>query len=81
MACDGVGDGRGLDNRQREFAGPGDGLRRGGGDATVAKIVIDGGSGGVGLMVGAVLSQSLIGLRAAMSLALPACRCYQSSRD
>jgi len=29
----------------------------------------------------AVLSQSLIGLRAAMSLALPARRCYQSSRD
>ena len=28
----------------------------------------------------AVLSQSLIGLRAAMSLALPARRCYQSSR-
>ncbi len=28
-----------------------------------------------------VLSQSLIGLRAAMSLALPARRCYQSSRD
>ena len=31
--------------------------------------------------VPAVLSQSLIGLRAAMSLALPARRCYQSSRD
>ncbi len=29
----------------------------------------------------AVLSQSLIGLRAAMSLALPARRCYQSSWD
>ena len=29
----------------------------------------------------AVLSQSLIGLRAAMSLTLPARRCYQSSRD
>jgi hypothetical protein len=29
----------------------------------------------------AVLSQSLIGLRAAMSLALPARRCYLSSRD
>jgi hypothetical protein len=29
----------------------------------------------------AVLSQSLIGLRAAMSLALPARWCYQSSRD
>jgi len=30
---------------------------------------------------GAVLSQSLIDLRAVMSLALPARRCYQSSRD
>jgi hypothetical protein len=29
----------------------------------------------------AVLSQSLIGLRAAMSLALPARQCYQSLRD
>ena len=29
----------------------------------------------------AVLSQSLIDLRAVMSLALPARRCYQSSRD
>ena len=29
----------------------------------------------------AVLSQSLIGLRAAVSLALPARQCYQSSRD
>ena len=29
----------------------------------------------------AVLSQSFIGLRAAISLVLPAHRCYQSSRD
>ena len=31
--------------------------------------------------VDAVLSQSLIGLRAAMSLALPARRCYQSCKS
>jgi hypothetical protein len=35
----------------------------------------------VGLLGCAVLSQSLIDLRAVMSLALPARRCYQSSRD
>jgi len=35
----------------------------------------------VSTLEAALLSQSLIGLRAAMSLALPARRCYQSSRD
>ena len=51
MAFGDVGDGRRRDNGQRAFNGRGDGLWRGGGEATAAKIAFDGGGGG-GLTVG-----------------------------